>query len=158
MSQPNFSSFFVKLRKDEVFRARFVKDPAATLKAEGIDASKLDIPTKIDASKLDERLDLLFSERDTYKMPSAGDVERMSAEELWDRFSIIKGATGAGADVPIVTAVVAYGAAVAVGTQAVVVGRAIPERRFAVRGPQGHVLEDLTMDEVVTLFRKMRDR
>jgi hypothetical protein len=156
-AQPKFSDFFTKLHDDAAFRARFVADPAATLRQAGFDPTKLNIPANIDANTLNAKLDALFSAKQAFRMPTSAEVSRLSADQLWSDFGIIKGATGEDGDPPIVVAVVAYGTAVAVGTQAVVVGRPVPlnERTFTVRAANGAVVEGLNLDEVATLFQKM---
>lgn len=158
MSQEKFSALFTKLHKDDAFRARFAKDPAAALQAEGFDASKLDLPKKIDLAQLDQKLERLFSGREAYVPPTPEAAERMTADELWSKFGIIGGGRAA-ADSSIVVAVVAYGAAATVGTPSVVVGRSpAAERRHTVLGPDNMRVENLHIDEVADLFIKVRNR
>ncbi|MEX1367951.1 MAG: hypothetical protein AB1Z98_32780 [Nannocystaceae bacterium] len=155
MSQEKFSELFTKLHKDGGFRSRFAKDPAAALRAEGFDTSKLALPKKIDLAQLDQKLERLFSGREAYVPPTPEVAGRMSADELWSKFGIIGGSQAA-TDVPIVVAVVAYGAAATVGTPSVVVGRSpAAERRHTVLGPDNMRVEDLHLDEVADLFIKV---
>lgn len=118
MSQLKFSDFFTKLRNDVDFRTRFAADPAATLKAEGFDPASLSLPSNIDLDALSKKLDSLFTGKEGYTTPTQDQVSRLSADELWAKFNIIKGATATALRdevSPIVVAVVAYGTAVAVG-------------------------------------------
>ena len=155
MSQAKFSELFTKLHKDPGFRARFAKNPAKALAGEGFDADKLALPSKIDPADLEHKLDRLFSGREAYVAPPA-EAADMSADELWNKFSVI-GKAGARSEEssPIVVAVVAYGAASVTGTP-VVVGRAVLERRHSVVGPNNYRVENLNIDEVARLFIKLR--
>lgn len=129
MSDKNFSEFFARLHSDPKFRARFAASPAAVLAEAGFDPKKLQLPSNIDADELAGRLERLFSGRQVYEVPTPEVAEKLSADELWSRFNVIRGTAShsAGDTVPLVVAVVAYGTPPVTGTPVVVTGHQLPE-------------------------------
>lgn len=173
------SEFFARLGEDKAFRERFAKDPAAVLREAGYDPDQLELPTLIDPDALERRVTRIRRGEEDLTGDEA-ELARLSADELWDRFAIVRLRDGADP----VSASVVQGPATAVvyGTTATTVvtsagggslaaggmlseaqARALRELigmdpdtlSFSIKGPDGVSVVDLNARTIEALLKRL---
>lgn len=90
MPDSGFSTFVEHLHNDHAFRQRFAKDPAGVLREFGLDPDLLDLPAEINLRQLEERIAEGHRGNARWTLPDAAQSERLTADELWERFHFIR--------------------------------------------------------------------
>lgn len=112
------SELFSRLGEDKAFRERFAKDPAKVLREAGYDPDQLELPSKIDPDALEKRVTRIRRGEEKLEGKEA-DMASLSANDLWERFAIVRLRDGAD---PVTASVVnAPATAVVYGTTATTV-------------------------------------
>jgi len=103
------SELFSRLGEDKAFRDRFAKDPATVLREAGYDPDQLELPSQIDPEALEKRVTRIRKGEETLEGTEA-ELSRLTANELWEKFAIVRLREGADP----VSASVVHGPATAV--------------------------------------------
>jgi hypothetical protein len=90
MTEGSVPLFVQKLHDDAEFRRRFAADPGSVLREFGLDPQLLDLPSTIDLDELERRIAAAHRGNARWTLPGAADVERLTADELWERFQFIR--------------------------------------------------------------------
>jgi hypothetical protein len=111
VAESRFSVFVQKLHNDAQFRKRFANHPADVLREFGLDPDLLDLPHRIDLAELEKRIAESHRGNARWTIPDAADAQRLTADELWERFHFIRLKTDANFAVSVTASIsgVIYG-------------------------------------------------
>jgi hypothetical protein len=172
MADVRLERFLRQLHEDRELRERFARHPAAVLSEAGFDPDLLDLPSRIDVERLEQRLQEIHRGTTERELPRGEDTAGLTADELWERFQFIRLKPDAVAGVTMPNVLYGTTPVLVVGNapgatlrsfeqirQLREMSRMAPERlTFSVSGPDGVTVSDLTADTMQAFLGRLTDR